>query len=222
MMQRVAEPELMNDADQALVYAQADFSEPHDHFVELFKQSLSDDKFEGCILDLGCGPGDICLRMARAFPEAEIFGVDGAEAMLALGREAIKQQGLAARVRLLKAYLPMDNAPTQHYAAITSNSLLHHLADPNVLWQSIQANAQKGTQIFIMDLMRPESTEQATKLVDIYAADEPAILRHDFYHSLLAAYTVDEVAAQLAEHGMRHLQIEVVSDRHFIVHGVWR
>ena len=36
-MQRVPEPELMSDEDQAMAYANADFEEPHNHFISLLK-----------------------------------------------------------------------------------------------------------------------------------------------------------------------------------------
>ena len=221
-MQRIPEPELMNDHAQALAYAGADFTEPHDQFVGLFKQTLAGQDLQGYILDLGCGPADICIRMAKAFPLTTILGVDGAEAMLSLGQDALRQQGLQSRISLMKAYLPTDTLPQQSYAAITSNSLLHHLNDPLVLWQSVKSMAGSGTRVFVMDLMRPASEAEAKKLVDTYAIDEPDILRHDFYHSLLAAYTVDEVANQLDTLSIQGLKIDVVSDRHFIVFGEWK
>jgi len=37
-------------------------------------------------LDLACGTGDICFRLAGRYPDAEILGVDLTEAMLALAR----------------------------------------------------------------------------------------------------------------------------------------
>jgi hypothetical protein len=70
-----------------------------------------------------------------------------------------------------------------------------------------------------MDLLRPESPEAAQAIVDQYAANEPAILRRDFYNSLLAAFTEDEVAAQLAEMNLSRLLIDVIDDRHWIVSG---
>ena len=172
------------------------------------------------MLDLGCGSGDICIRLAKAFPQIEILGIDGAPAMLALGQEALVQHQLADRVQLIEAYLPAKSLPEKPYSAIVSNSLLHHLRDPHVLWSTIQSVVQPTTKVFVMDLMRPDTAKQAKELVNMYAADEPEILQHDFYHSLLAAYTPDEVAGQLEHAGMNGLQIDVVSDRHFIVYGV--
>ena len=70
-----------------------------------------------------------------------------------------------------------------------------------------------------MDLRRPETTETAHALVERYAAHEPEPLRRDFYHSLLASFTEDEVASLLAELNFSRLLIDVPDDRHWVVTG---
>ena len=86
------------------------------------------------------------------------------------------------------------------------------------LWKTVQQYSAPAAPVFVMDLMRPESTLQAQALVDEYAADEPKVLQHDFYHSLLTAYTPQEVQQQLSVLALP-LTVNVVSDRHLIVTG---
>ena len=217
-MQRIPEPELMDDDAQARAYAEADFEAPHSHFIELFQQTFPNLNVGGCVLDLGCGPADISLRFARAYPDCEIHGVDAAVAMLAFGDQAIQQANLDQRIRLVSGYLPGAKLPRQHYDVVISNSLLHHLADPLTLWQAIKDYAAVGAPVFIMDLMRPPSQQQAQMLVTEYAADEPSVLKHDFYHSLLAAYTPQEVEQQVNQMALP-FSVNVVSDRHLVVTG---
>lgn len=218
MMERVAEPELMDEAAQARAYAEADFSAPHDRFIALFREQFPGLEPQGCVLDLGCGPGDITRRFARAFPACELHGVDGASAMLRLAAELQNGSEPETRIRYIHGYLPGATLPQARYATLISNSLLHHLADPGGLWQSILGHGAPGAAIFVMDLMRPDSRATAEAMVAQYAADEPEVLRHDFFHSLLAAYTVDEVRAQLRAAGL-DLAVSAVSDRHLIVSG---
>jgi ubiquinone/menaquinone biosynthesis C-methylase UbiE len=218
-MQRMPEPELMDQEDQARAYAEADFSEPHDHFVSLFRTAFPDEALIGTVLDLGCGSADVTVRFARAFPECRIDGVDGAEAMLGFGRKAVRSAGLEERVRLIKGYLPDARLPLTSYDAVISNSLLHHLADPMVLWSSVKHWGKSGAPIFVMDLLRPESEQRLSELVQRYAADAPEVLRRDFSNSLRAAYRPDEIRTQLEAAGLESLVCDVVSDRHLIVSG---
>ena len=73
---------------------------------------------------------------------------------------------------------------------------------------------RSGAPVLVMDLLRPESPEAAQAIVDQYAANEPDILRRDFYNSLLAAFTEDEIGSQLARMNLTRLLIDVPDDRH--------
>jgi len=219
MMERVAEPELMDDEAQARAYAEADFTAPHDHFVALLRECFPHLAPQGVALDLGCGPGDVTLRVARALPGWSIDGIDGSLAMLRHGQDAVSRAGLADRVDLRQAYLPDGRAPRPRYDLVFSNSLLHHLADPMALWRCVIRWASAGAAVFVMDLMRPINREAARHLVAAYGANEPEVLRRDFFNSLLAAYTLGEVTQQVKAAGMGQLAVRPVSDRHLVVSG---
>ena len=218
-MDRTPEPELMLGQEQARAYAQADFEETHSRFIELFSRSFPEEAATGYVLDLGCGPADISLRFANAYPQARIHGVDGSEAMLRFGKQAVCREGLEERIQLIHCTLPTMDLPQRAYDGVISNSLLHHLQDPQVLWQTIKQFARPEAPVFIMDLMRPASEMQAKEFTETYAAGEPEILKRDFYHSLLAAYRADEIRSQLDEAGLTHFCLEVIGDRHMIVWG---
>ncbi len=70
-----------------------------------------------------------------------------------------------------------------------------------------------------MDLVRPESEAELERLVATYAADEPELLQRDFRASLHAAFTAEEVEAQLRDAELDWLDVVVVSDRHLVVSG---
>jgi SAM-dependent methyltransferase len=221
-MQRQPEPELMDAAEQAAAYAQADFSAPHQFLVDRIRHVLPNLPTAARALDLGCGPADVSLRFARAFPGWQIDGVDGAEAMLQLGRAQVAAAGLAARVRLHRALLPNDPLPGGGYQVILSNSLLHHLHRPQVLWQAVRAAAAAGAAVYVTDLRRPADEGGLRHLVDTYSSPEPAVLRRDFEASLRAAFTAQEVQAQLGRAGLQELAVRELTDRHLAVFGYLR
>lgn len=222
MMERVSETELMDDEEQAKAYAFADFSTPHNLFIEIFREKFSDihPGFNDVVLDLGCGPCDITRRFANAYPDASFHAVDGAAAMLKQGAELNEQENLSQRIKLIEAYLPKLELPQALYHVIISNSLLHHLQNPFDLWETIQNYAKPYAHVFIMDLIRPIDEQTVQFLSNGYAANESDILKEDFENSLRAAYTIKEVRQQLEEKGLIKLQVEEVSDRHMIIYGV--
>lgn len=218
-MERIPEAQLMDDFEQARAYALADFEEPHSRFIALFRERFPDEAMEGVVLDLGCGPGDVTRRFANAYPACRIHAIEGAESMLMFARQMIDFERLHERVRLFKRLLPTDSLPKAQYDAVICNSLLHHLDDPMVLWQSVRQFGKPGAAVFVMDLRRPDNAAEAQAMRRRYAEHEPLVLQHDFYNSLLAAYTPEEVTAQLREAGLEHLLVETVSDRHLVVSG---
>ncbi len=219
-MKRIPEPDdLMDDAAQARAYADADFSEPRLLFQEQFS-AQHPNGFAGRMLDLGCGPADIPIALAQQFPDLLIDAVDGAGSMLAHARSAIaRHPDLPGRIRLICDYLPSAKIGTGVYDAVVSNSLLHHLKDPAVLWQTAQACGRPGAALCVMDLQRPADEATLEALVDQYAADAPDVLRRDFRNSLFAAYRVDEVRAQLESVGLCGIQVKTISDRHLLATG---
>jgi SAM-dependent methyltransferase len=219
-MKRRPEPELMEGAEQALAYAEADFSEANGLFMALLGR-LNPGRLDGALaLDLGCGPADIPIRFLRAYPGASCDALDGSPAMLAHAQSALDRlPGVAPRCRLLCRSLPSADLPRGHYDLVLSNSLLHHLHDPQVLWHTLKACAKPGAICLVMDLMRPASAGWAEALVATYAADAPEVLQNDFRNSLFAAFEPQEVVAQLREAGLDGLEVGVVSDRHLAVSG---
>jgi 2-polyprenyl-3-methyl-5-hydroxy-6-metoxy-1,4-benzoquinol methylase len=216
-MKRKLEPELMEDPAQALAYAEADFEEENQGFVDRFRDFYPA-MTEGHVLDLGCGPGDIPIRFVRTLPGCRVTGVDASPAMISLAEEAVRVTGLADRITF-RCERFQSLALDEPADALISNSLLHHVPNPLQFWFAIRSLVKPGSFVLVMDLLRPESPEEAQAIVDCYAADEPAVLRKDFYNSLLAAFTEDEVSAQLAELNLSRLIIDVPDDRHWIVGG---
>lgn len=219
-MKRVLEPELMIDEQQVKAYAEADFETPHQDFIQRLSAWVNEPQFSGTALDLGCGPGDISYRFAKAFPLSKLHAVDGSEPMLNVALAALSSD-LEERLCFILGRLPDVILPQSGYEIIFSNSLLHHLPDPQTLWQTVKNYARPGTRIIIMDLLRPANLALAQNMVQDYTMNEPKILQRDFYHSLLAAFSLEEISTQLAKADLK-LQVEQISDRHVFITGVIR
>ena len=217
-MDRVLEPELMEDEQQVLAYAKADFEEENQGFVDRFREYFPGFS-EGHVFDLGCGPGDIPIRIAKVLPACLVTGIDASAPMIRLAEQAVAQAGLSGRVTF-RCERFQDIAGASRADAVLSNSLLHHVPNPLQFWNRLRQLVKPGSPVLVMDLLRPETPEEAQAIVDRYAAGEPEILRRDFYNSLLAAFTEDEVTTQLARMNLTRLLIDVPDDRHWVVGGL--
>ncbi|MBK1646067.1 SAM-dependent methyltransferase [Thiocapsa imhoffii] len=219
-MKRRLEPELMDETEQARAYAAADFDASNSLFMDLLR-GLNPGPLEGArALDLGCGPADISIRFLRAYPHACCDALDGSRPMLDLAQAALAAlPGVAARCRLIEDQIPSETLPERHYDLILSNSLLHHLPDPQVLWHTLRQVGKPGAPVLVMDLIRPASAGWVEALVSTYVQNEPEVLQADFRNSLFAAFEPAEVVEQLALAGLAQLEVGVVSDRHLAVLG---
>src|SRR5262245_4219227 len=119
-MERIPEPELMDEQEQAAAYAMADWSESHGKIPGYFRERFPRFK-TGRVIDLGCGPADVTMRFVKAFPEVTALGVDGSEAMLAFGRRHILEAGLNTRISLENHYLPDPVLERREFDAVICN-----------------------------------------------------------------------------------------------------
>lgn len=215
-MDRILEPEIMDGQAEADAYARADFADSNqwyaDHFTSEYPSHLRE------LVDLGCGPADVTLRVARAAPHARIVAVDGSAAMLEFARKAVHNAKLSERITLHLGRLPGLSLPEHHFDAVLSKDMLHHLPDPQALWTEVRRLGRPGGAVYVMDLIRPDSPALAREIVERVAAREHPILKEDFYNSLCAAFTLSEIRSQLESAGLS-LTVEQVTDRHMRIKG---
>ncbi len=208
----------MDGAEQARAYATADFGAVNQGFVDGLLAAFPDTAV-GRVIDLGCGPADIPIRLARAAPAVHVTAADASPAMIALAQAAVARAALDGRVRVLLARVPGLPLPARSFDTVISNSLLHHLPDPAVFWREVRRLGRRGAAVYALDLSRPESAERAREIVETAARNEAPILKSDFFNSLLAAFTPDEIRVQLRAAGLGRLDCRVVSERHWLVSG---
>tara|TARA_B100001250_G_C19644778_1_gene719868 strand:- start:27 stop:725 length:699 start_codon:yes stop_codon:yes gene_type:complete len=231
-VRRVVEPELMINPQQVLAYSEADFSSSDRNIIKCLQELIQKhqkkiDK-ETLMVDLGCGPGNISQRMAQQWPQAEIIGIDGSDEMLNVARKRktiLMEKQLSSKL----SYLNLDIAKVSkeidlfHNSAdiVVSNSLLHHLHDPQVLWNSIRSISKKGTLIFNRDLRRPLTNEDVIAKEQSYLPHAPSVLKRDYRASLKAAFTRDEVRKQLESAELDFLKVIEIEDSYLDVVGIF-
>lgn len=211
-LKRILEPEVMSGADEAAEYDEMDFSATD----ELFARRAADLARPGSwIVDLGCGNAKIPLAVAAQVSNP-ICAVEMSSEMLAV---AARNRAMANVDPRRFAFVAGDGKrlPFAHASAglVISNSLIHHIADPAIVFREVARVAGQRGSILIRDLVRPDDEAALEHLVDQYTGQSSPLQRKLFADSLHAALSLDEVRAYLANCGLAGVGVTLISDRHW-------
>jgi ubiquinone/menaquinone biosynthesis C-methylase UbiE len=217
-MDRVLEPQLINDQNSVKVLSESFSKKEAELFIENIKKKFSDNTFLE-ILDFCCGTGDFAIVLANTIT-GKIDAIDGSESVLAVAYEKIKHAELSDRINLKNLYAPFYT--DKKYDLIYSLNSLHHFHNPIDFWLTIKHHSDKKTKIFVLDLHRPTSEKIAKEIVNTYEKGESEYHQTEAYNSLLASFTVLEVLDQLRNLDL-NLNVEILNTKfdgfNFIV--VW-
>jgi ubiquinone/menaquinone biosynthesis C-methylase UbiE len=167
------------------------------------------------VLDVGTGTAQIPIELCRQSPRAQVVAVELAEHMLRLGQQNVEHAGLTDRIRVQKCDAKRMPFPTASFAAVISNSIVHHIPEPAAVIAEMVRVTRPGGLLFVRDLLRPGTDTEVRRLVDTYAADANAHQRQMFEDSLRAGLTLDEVRQLVAAHGFDPSTVQQTSDRHW-------
>ncbi|WP_088894280.1 class I SAM-dependent methyltransferase [Leptolyngbya ohadii] len=157
------------------------------------------------ILDLGCGTGSTTLLLKKAFPEAEVIGMDLSPYMLVVADDRAQKAGL--KIAYQQGNAEQTNFPDARFDLVTA-SLLFHETPPLVscaILQECFRLLKPGGEVLILD-GNQETLRQTEWLTQIF--EEPYI--KDF-----AAGSVD---AWMGRAGFQDVQ----TDSHWWVNQVTR
>jgi ubiquinone/menaquinone biosynthesis C-methylase UbiE len=212
MLPRVLEPEVMDSPEEAHDYDAMDHTAVNRVFVADFLAG-----WVGAvpILDLGTGTAQIPIELCRQAAAAPVVAVDLAEHMLRRAAENVRRAGLDDRIRLERCDAKRLPFPDSAFAAVISNSIVHHIPEPAAVLAEAVRVLRDGGLLFVRDLLRPESDAQVQHLVATYAAGANAHQQQMFEDSLRAALDLAEVRALVSALGFDPQGVRQTTDRHW-------
>lgn len=194
---RVPEPEAMEEEGEVEAYAsaagQAYLEGIDDTFVG---HALRLGVRSGKALDIGTGPGQIPLKLARKLPDLQILGTDRSEAMLEEANRQARAAGLQNRVRFELGDGNRLAFPDGSFDLVLCNSVLHHLADPVRVLDEIARVARPGGAVLLRDLRRPSRLALPLH-VRWFGRHYSGRMRQLFEASVRSAYTPAELEGLL-------------------------
>ena len=218
LLARVLEPEVMDSSDEARDYDAMDHGEVNRRFVADFLAAQQHSGLDAAVevLDLGTGTAQIPIELCTQNPQARVVAIDLAESMLRLGRDNVARRGLSQRITLEKVDAKRLPYALGRFAAVMSNSIVHHIPEPlGALSEALRVLQKPGGLIFVRDLARPFDDRQVRNLVDTYAAGANDHQRQLFEASLRAALSVEEIRALITQLGFDPANVQATSDRHW-------
>ncbi len=217
LLTRVLEAEVMDSVEDARDYDAMDHSEVNRRFVADFLAAgqLAGLSADELVLDLGTGTAQIPLELCAQNPKAQIVAIDLAEQMIRLARENVARAGLDQQIVLQVVDAKRLPFADGHFAAVMSNSIVHHIPEPSGAMAEALRVLRPGGLIFVRDLARPKDDEQVGHQVATYAAGCNSHQRQLFKDSLRAALSVAEVRAMVEQLGFDSSGVQPTSDRHW-------
>ena len=218
MLKRILEPEVMDTWEDAVEYDAMDHTEVNTAFA---MRALELGPPSGLVLDGGTGTARIPILMVKENPNLHIIGIDLSSNMLKLGETNIIDADVAGNISLHLVDAKQPPFPDNHFDMVITNTVIHHIPDPMPFLKEVNRVVKTNAAILIRDLIRPEHQKAVDMLVKKYAADCTDHQRKLFQDSLMAAFTLEEVEAMLAESGIRGAQVVQSSDRHWSIERKW-
>lgn len=213
MLSRVLEPEVMDTEAEARDYDAMDHAAVNRVFVDDFLALRPD--AAGLILDVGTGTAQIPIELCRRIQLAEVIALDAAAHMIALAERNVIATGLTNRIRPTLGNARATAYPDGHFAAVVSNSIIHHISEPGAVIAEMVRVCRRGGTLFVRDLLRPTDEAELQRLINLYAAGANDHQRQMFADSLHAALTLDEVRALVSRHGFATDTVRQTTDRHW-------
>lgn len=214
MLLRTLEPEVMDTAEEARDYDTMDHSTVNRVFVDDFLAVYAVAP-PGPILDVGTGTGQIPLELCRRQPTCQVTAIDLADHMLTVGRDHVRRAGLEGRLRLERWDAKDMPCADAAFAAVMSNSIVHHIPEPIAVFVEMVRVLRPGGVLFVRDLLRPDADTTLRRLVELYAAGANAHQRKMFADSLHAALSLAEVQALVTTLGFHPATVRQTTDRHW-------
>ncbi len=209
-LERVPEPEAMEDSDEVEAYASAAAQAHLDAIDDTFvahAQLLVNGRERGRALDIGTGPGQIVIKLGTKLTRWKFVGIDRSAAMIQTAREALANTAeVAGRVDLQVADGNSLDFPDASFDLVICNSVLHHMAEPQNLFSEIARVVKPGGAILLRDLRRPSRFKYGFHIRK-HGKHYKGEMRRLYVASVQAAYTEEELQKMVGASALRDVRV---------------
>jgi ubiquinone/menaquinone biosynthesis C-methylase UbiE len=217
VLERVLEAEVMDTPQEAMDYDSMDHSQANQSFVDDLLATVDQ---PGDTLDLGTGTAQIPVELCQRQPGCRVMAADFSVPMLEMARYNIEIAGLIEQIQLAHLDAKALPCPDDYFDTVICNGTLHHFADPSIVLAEAIRVTKPGGRLFFRDLLRPDSEEEVSALVQSFAGQASERQQQLFADSLRAGLTLQEIQELVARLGFDAATVSRTSDRHWTWNAV--
>ncbi|MFX1478980.1 MAG: class I SAM-dependent methyltransferase [Promethearchaeota archaeon] len=174
---------------------------------------------KGTLIDLGCGSGNLLLKIAKLFPNLELIGIDISFEILSLAEKRLTEHSFDSKITFKVGNVENIPAPDNSVDFIVSSFSLHHWSEPLKVFKEIYRVLNENGTCLIFDFRRNSRNffygllTFATKVV----VPKPLKKISEPLGSLKAAYTANEITKILSHTQFSEIKINPYLAWMFIV-----
>ncbi|NDU87174.1 MAG: class I SAM-dependent methyltransferase [Ferrovum sp.] len=206
VLPRVPEPELvMDDRTQNEAFDLVGREDGLLAFVNLYHalQIIPLVRQGDSVLDMGCGPANQLVQMARLNPRVHFTGLDASLQMLDFAHNTVcsnKIENIKLEVGDMTTLKRFEDAS---FDCVVSTMSLHHLRDLTELshtMRAVQRVLKPGGSLYFVDFGRLKRTSTQRFFSEDRRDCQPDKFTRDYFNSLRAAFSVEELTRELRIH----------------------
>ena len=156
------------------------------------------------VLELGCGTGNLSLRLVASLPRAALTLIDGSEEMIELVRSRIAESKSNSNQRVTYHVARFEELefPRESFDLVVSSISLHHVEDKARLYARIHSTMRTGGRFCFADQMRgePEANHRLNWERWLDFCREPGHCTPDEIESLLQHAAAHDHYTTMTEH----------------------
>ena len=170
----------------------------------------------GCrVVDTACGAGVGLVKLAAAYPNCELLGVDGDQHSIELASKRVTEAGIADRVTLVCSSLEEMNLTTTPATVVINNISMHECRDIDAVTRNVSAGLEPGGWFVISDFPFPD-TDEGLRSVPGRVMSGIQFFEAQIDDQLLPRTAYDDL---LARHGYRDIGSAALTPMHAITYG---
>lgn len=164
----------------------------------------------GKLVDIGCGAGNVLVKIAKAMPDLDLYGVDMSIEILELARNKAKKEGVKNKIEFKPGSgenLPFEDNSIDY---VVSTLSLHHWLNPDQVFKQVERVLKPDGVFLIFDFRRDARKfwHAFFKFVTRILVPKPLKRIKEPYGSLIAAHTPSEVRKLLKGTGFQGIDIK--------------